>query len=298
MKYIVFGREVGESGTPHLQGTVVFENRKRASGVKKQVGDRAHIEPVRDLERSIEYCKKDEDFVEIGDPETVLAIAAKGQGARSDLEEFKESVKSGIRSHKELRELHSSVYQNSYRFCIDYVNDHTVSPEVTPYPLKIWQAEVWDALKRKPDDRTVMFVVDTTGNSGKTWFSRYYCQMFEDQGQIITPGKKADMAHAILEDRKVFFFDCPRSKQGEYIQYDLLEELKNGMVFSPKYESRMKMLQPPHVVVFMNEKPDMTKLSADRYVIKTVTRENNQVRFMPQEQEQDSTPSGEDASAS
>ena len=65
-------------------------------------------------------------------------------------------------------------------------------------------------------------------------------------------------------------FDCPRSKQGEYIQYDFLEEVKNGYVFSGKYEPRIKRFKVPHVVVAMNEYPDMEKLSADRYNIITI----------------------------
>lgn len=84
---------------------------------------------------------------------------------------------------------------------------------------------------------------------------------------IVIPGKKADMAYTIIETKRVFFFDCPRSKQGEFIQYDFLEEVKNGYFFSPKYESRFKRLLTPHIVVMMNEHPDKTKLSADRFTI-------------------------------
>ena len=39
------------------------------------------------------------------------------------------------------------------------------------------------------------------------------------------------MAFVINEENKVFFFDCPRSKQGDFIQYDFLKELKNGYFF-------------------------------------------------------------------
>ena len=39
-------------------------------------------------------------------------------------------------------------------------------------------------------------------------------------------------------------------------------------MFSPKYNSRMKILDKvSHVVVLMNEMPDRNKLSADRYKI-------------------------------
>lgn len=92
-----------------------------------------------------------------------------------------------------------------------------------------------------------------------------------DNATIIIPGKKADMAYVVNPDCKTFFFDCPRSKQGEFIQYDFLEELKNGLIISPKYESKMKRLNTPHVVVLTNETPDMTKLSSDRYSITNLT---------------------------
>ena len=114
-----------------------------------------------------------------------------------------------------------------------------------------------------------MFVVDVAGNKGKSWFTRYFTSRHEN-AMILQPGKKADMAHVVREDCKTFFMDCPRSKQGEYIQYDFLEELKNGYVFSPKYDSRVKIFKTPHVVVLMNERPDMHKLSADRYNITTL----------------------------
>ena len=80
------------------------------------------------------------------------------------------------------------------------------------------------------------------------------------------------MAYTLIPEPLVVFFDCPRSKQGEFIQYDFLEEVKNGFVFSSKYESRNKAFDSPHVVVFMDEQPDMTKLSEDRYNILELAR--------------------------
>ena len=79
---------------------------------------------------------------------------------------------------------------------------------------------------------------------------------------------EADMVYALNTlgySPHVCIIDAPRSKQGEYLQYDFLEELKNGRVFNTKYESRMIEFPIPHVVVMMNEEPDMTKLSSDRY---------------------------------
>lgn len=66
-QYLVYGKEVGESGTPHLQGYIHFNTNVRMSQVKKALGTRAHIE-VRQgsLKEAIDYCKKDGDVTERG----------------------------------------------------------------------------------------------------------------------------------------------------------------------------------------------------------------------------------------
>ena len=43
-KYIVFGKEIGATGTPHLQGYVEFKNACSFSALKKRIGKRAHVE--------------------------------------------------------------------------------------------------------------------------------------------------------------------------------------------------------------------------------------------------------------
>ena len=60
-------------------------------------------------------------------------------------------------------------------------------------------------------------------------------------------------------------FDVPRSSQ-QYISYTGIEEIKNGIFSSPKYESCMVAMPPPHVVVLCNIPPDYTDtdLSSDR----------------------------------
>lgn len=65
-KYLIFGREIGASGTPHLQGTISFKNPISFPSVKKKI-PRAHIEVCKDVNASIEYCQKDNDFFENGD---------------------------------------------------------------------------------------------------------------------------------------------------------------------------------------------------------------------------------------
>lgn len=263
IEYLIFGREIGASGTPHLQGTVCFQSRKRLNQVKDIIGQ-AHCSVTRFLLQSIDYCKKDGDFTELG-----VAPEKSGSGKRSDLEDFKASVKEGVTSLVELRELHSNVCANYPRFVNAYIDDNKPKHKTTPHPLRAWQAELHARLILPPDEREIIFVVDVTGNNGKSWFAQYYCDLHAN-AQVVIPGKKADMAYVVNADCRVFFFDCPRSKQGDFIQYDFLEELKNGYFFSPKYESMIKRLATPHVVVMMNEYPCMEKLSEDRYKVITL----------------------------
>lgn len=66
--YGVVGKEVGESGTPHLQGFVYFEAAKTYSAVKKFFrAPSMHVEGMQGtFKEASEYCMKDGDFFESG----------------------------------------------------------------------------------------------------------------------------------------------------------------------------------------------------------------------------------------
>lgn len=73
--YLIWGEEVGESGTPHLQITITFRKAKRFNAVKK-LFSKCHVEKCRDINASIMYCKKEGKYTEIDNRE---------QGLRTDL---------------------------------------------------------------------------------------------------------------------------------------------------------------------------------------------------------------------
>lgn len=65
--YGVFGREVGESGTKHLQGFVIVKRKVRLPQLTGYFNNRAHLEVARGTpEDSRVYCTKDGDFYEWG----------------------------------------------------------------------------------------------------------------------------------------------------------------------------------------------------------------------------------------
>lgn len=90
--YVIYGREIGSCGTPHLQGYVEFPKRIRLSSIKAVPGfERAHLERRRGKQHeAISYCKKDGDFVEFG-----TAVVSK-QGRRADLERVADAIREGV----------------------------------------------------------------------------------------------------------------------------------------------------------------------------------------------------------
>lgn len=257
-RYAIVGKEVGESGTPHLQGYVSFSKTKRFTGVKKLVGDRAHIEKAKGNEQSnFDYCSKQGDYEEFGHRSS--------PGKRSDLDAFCDAVKAGNRDVKKLRDEFRDVFAKYSRFVIDYIRDSVDDPVIPDHPLRDWQEDLNQILIHEPDDRKVIFVVDYEGNKGKSWFAKYYCSL-HDNAYLMRPGKHADMAYMLPFELRVLFLDCTR-KQIEFMPYTFLEELKDGYVGSTKYESCVKKYAKMHVVVLMNQDPDMSALSADRYHI-------------------------------
>ena len=64
---VLFGKEVGLQGTPHLQGVWWCEDSRRRRGVvEKYLGGRAWLAPCRDLMDAVGYCMKDGDVVYSG----------------------------------------------------------------------------------------------------------------------------------------------------------------------------------------------------------------------------------------
>lgn len=86
--YLILGIEVGESGTPHIQGYIEFNNSKSLSATKKLISNRVHLETRRGTaKQASEYCKKDGNFQEFG--------TLSNQGARTDIAEAIEELKDG-----------------------------------------------------------------------------------------------------------------------------------------------------------------------------------------------------------
>lgn len=94
-EYIVAGLEVGEKGTPHIQGYFRLKNKKSFSKIKKEF-PRAHISIANgnDVENKV-YCLKDgKTLTERG--------SLSEQGKRNDLHGIKDMIENGESSMRQM----------------------------------------------------------------------------------------------------------------------------------------------------------------------------------------------------
>lgn len=138
---------------------------------------------------------------------------------------------------------------------------------------KDWQQEVLDIVKTKPDQRSIYWFWEPVGNIGKTVFCKHLALKHD---AMILSGKNNDILYGVIQrilskgDCPLCVFCYPRDYE-EFVSYIALEQVKDGMFFSGKFESGMCVFNNPHVIVFANFPPIQSKLSNDRWIVKNIT---------------------------
>jgi hypothetical protein len=268
VKFLIFGREIAPTTqTPHLQGFVIFSTNKRFAAVKRLISDRAYVATANATsEQCRAYCRKERDFEEFGEfPDK--------QGQRNDLAEVLEWSDDYTKEHG----FPPSARMFAVYFPQQYVKYSRMLIEVSqlrapPATLRDgdprpWQSELEAKLLLPANDRKIMFFVDTEGGTGKSWFQGYFLTKYPEQCQLLGVGKRDDIAYAIEAEKRVFLFNVPRGAM-QFLQYTIFEQLKDKVIFSTKYHTKTKILRHfPHVVIFSNEHPDESTMTADRYDI-------------------------------
>lgn len=208
-KKAVVGKEVGESGTPHLQCYISLKKKMRMTELTKIITG-ASFRPCRNEEALIEYCKKGNDIWCHGFPKPVKIIT----------------------------ELYN------------------------------WQKDVETLCMTEPDDRTINWFYGVTGCNGKSSLTKY--MIVKHKALLCQDGRASDIKNLIfnadMDNCKIIIFDLTRSV-GNKISFNALESIKDGLICNTKYETGTKIFNPPHVVVFANERPDENKISKDRWNI-------------------------------
>lgn len=132
-----------------------------------------------------------------------------------------------------------------------------------------WQAKTNEIIKEEPDDRTIHWIWESAGCTGKTSFIKHRLMNPGLSTCTYVMGGSKDVKYALIqmaEIPKTVFVDLSRTVEG-FVSYQMLEEVKNGLIFSTKYESGMKLYNPPHLIVMANFPPEFSKLSLDRWKV-------------------------------
>lgn len=270
--YVIYGYEIAPTtGTPHLQG--YFELYKPAT--KKRchtyIPRGSFIVPNGEVHHQIHYCSKDGRVVTYGHP--------KQQGQRSDLVRYYAYIKEG-HTLQEIRDKFPTqyiLYPKVTEKMFNDLRDERIKKELLLEDFdnviwKPWQNEVLKlVLHTKPDKRSVNWYWEPNGNVGKSFLTTFL--LLKSKAYVVEGGRRSDIFYG-YNNEPIVIFDLPReldSEGGQYM-YGTIECFINGRFLSTKYDTRMKLFRPPHVVVFANFKPNSSApLSLDRWKIKRLS---------------------------
>jgi hypothetical protein len=136
---------------------------------------------------------------------------------------------------------------------------------------KEWQQKIIEAVKEAPDARTVNWYWEPKGNVGKSYLYNYLSVKYNC---IICDGTKENIFNQCLkmiEDEKkrpeIIILNIPRNG---YVNYRVLEQLKDRVIYSGKYEGGKVVLPKLHLYVFGNEGPEYDQLSEDRWNVQYI----------------------------
>ena len=282
IKYLIIQGEHCKDGKKHIQGFIQFHNKKSLNAIKKMIGDNTlHIEPMRGTpEQARRYCTDEYTDTEGNHKDIWKKQYEYGEidntisGTRTDLLELKNKI---VEGHKlkdilidstDSKEIHNILqYNRPLKKLEEEIQTISIKQKLLKQYNNIkWnklQQYILDKINDTVDDRTVYWVYDEDGNSGKSYLSKYL-QLTRDT-YYITGGKQNDILYG-YEGQQIVIIDLARTYADnlEHI-YTIIENLKNGQYLSTKYETKQKLFDTPHIIVMANFKPDQSKLSRDRW---------------------------------
>lgn len=260
ISFVMYGKEVcPDTGRKHLQGYAEFSKQMYMKGIKELFKDEGlHIEKVRDMEALIRYNKKEGDFREYGEPKKgSLWTQLKSRSIVDIIDEDPNNL-SKIKEMLVAKDvLANQRFEESEREWKDKYANITLTP---------LQEEIKAALLEQ-GDRQILWIYDKRGNNGKSWLSNHI--VATEDACIMVNGKSRDLA-CYYNCESIVIFDFSRTVEGR-INYQMIEDLKNGRVFDPKYKSRMKYKLGVKIVCMANFEPDWEAMSLDRWDCRRVS---------------------------
>lgn len=259
VKYIIAGREVcPDTERKHWQ--VYFEtvDKVRPSAARKSIaGGKCHIEPCHKGQKAnIEYCKKDGEYEERGEP--------KKQGERVDLKKVAALLKSGMSLREVAEECPTEFFKygrgiREWSALVDEVKME--KPEIV---LKKWQKAVIELIERGFKKRQIIWIWSKESGTGKSTFQDY---LFAEYGRRVCKGNWSwkHFLNGYKKEEDIITFNLERDVELHKTHTAVLEKVSDGTVHRGEmYEGAMKIVKGV-VLVFANVPPPHGSLP-DRFI--------------------------------
>lgn len=265
IKYYVMGIEIcPTTNKKHIQGYIYYRDARTFSAVKKDFPT-AHIEARSEQstpQQASDYCKKEGNWEERG----VLPVDKRGK-----VNEWKDIVED-IKNGTTLEDLTMKYPEAAIRYCAGIKNMYELHRPKHKFSIlekygkyNNIQTKIIQYVDAPTHDREIYWVYDPKGGCGKTDLANHLIS--NNNFLVFGNAKTADVALAWNGENVIF--DYSRSQQ-DHINYGVIEDIKNGRIFSGKYQSCTKLYARPKVLVFANFLPDYGKMSSDRWNIQEV----------------------------
>ena len=136
-------------------------------------------------------------------------------------------------------------------------------------PLRRTQQEVLTLLD-KTNDRQIVLWRTEMGNQSKSflcgalWERRlgYYCPPYLNSVKEII-----QFVASGYDEEPYIVIDLPRAMKWDKSLYAGIEAIKDGLIAEPRYHAETRNIKGVKVLVMSNTRPDLDKLSKDRWVI-------------------------------
>ena len=162
------------------------------------------------------------------------------------------------------------------------------APEVNQsnVEFKPWQKDLLEYMNH-PTQRQIIWIVGKSCGEGKSWFQKYVKSVYGTRKVVSGINLRANTAsicHVLskqpLSTADIFLFNIGKAKtKTDAVNYEVLEDLKDGDAFAAKYNSQQLKIRTPNVVmVFSNERPDTNQLAIDRWKLLFITDDNLEER--------------------
>ena len=236
--------EIGtKNSTPHYQLAISTQStctkKKVLEALEKKIEGHINVEIQFNFEEMKKYCLKESVFIS--------------------------------------EEYSGKIYKHQWQ--MDFLERKPQLKKVLKNPFE-WQNFLKEKiLSKTPDDRTVDWIIDPIGNTGKSSFARAYVSDLPTDGilmkidnldrmELTLIKKIEDYRKKYYKDPKVLFFDFPRASDSTKIisATALMEDAKSGHLETTFGGNHKEIeISDVHVIVLSNTAPDLSVLSIDRW---------------------------------